>query len=142
MLSNDYTIMQQILNQMPNRWIWLKKYPEGTYIFVNDAFCSGSGLKREDIIGKTDFDLWPDDYAKHFFNRDQAVLQSGEPIVVKEYTPGSHTAQRLVETTKFPIFDNGIVVAVAGIARDLQWEEDLSHFIQQSVEELEKIVRS
>jgi PAS domain S-box-containing protein len=126
---------------MPRRWVWLKKYPEGTYIFVNDAFCIGSGLQKENIIGKTDLDLWPDEYARHFLNRDQAVVQSGKPIIVKEYTPGAHAERRLVETTKFPILDNGVVVAVAGIARDVQWEDDLAHYIQQSVEELEKIVR-
>jgi len=141
MLSDKFNIMQQILNQMNNHWIWLKKYPGGEYVFVNDAFCVGSGLQRDEIIGKNDFDLWYKD-AQHFISKDIAVAENKLPIIVKEHTPGTYTERRLLETMKFPIFDaDHNVIGVAGIARDVQWEEDLQHYMQQSVVELEQIVK-
>lgn len=132
-----HVLFSQIFDAL-TYWIWVKSANDGKYVYANKAFCQGSGLSLEQIIGKTDFELFPDAEARHFFNRDQEVIRSKEPIIVREYTPGTHTERRLLQTTKFPLFnDNGEVVGTCGIARDIGWEEELRVFVQNSIQELE-----
>lgn len=134
------SILSQILTNI-DHWVWCKDI-NGVYQYANASFCRDTGLSCDDIIGKTDFDLWDEASAQHFFNRDQEVVKSKVPIRVKEYTPGTHAARKYVETIKFPIFNgDGDVIATCGIARDIQWEHDLQTFVQQAVTDLETIVQ-
>jgi PAS domain S-box-containing protein len=45
-----------ILDNIPDR-TWLKD-TEGRYIIVNEAYKSACGMKMEELVGKTDFDIW------------------------------------------------------------------------------------
>ena len=53
--------------------VWLKDLG-GRYIAVNQSFAAYSGLPAEKIIGKTDFDLYPESEAKIYAASDEAVI--------------------------------------------------------------------
>ena len=66
-LSDDLlrkTELQQkaILNNIPDI-AWLKD-KESRYVAVNEAFSKACGLKPEEIVGLTDFDIWPEELAR------------------------------------------------------------------------------
>ncbi len=48
------------------------------FTYVNDAFARSQGLDPEEIIGKTDFDLFPPEEAEAYREADRQVLESGE----------------------------------------------------------------
>jgi PAS domain S-box-containing protein len=51
----------------------------GRYMVVNHAFLAGAGKPAEEVVGKTDADLFPPGMAAEFAAEDHAVRESGEP---------------------------------------------------------------
>ncbi|MGD9973296.1 MAG: PAS domain S-box protein [Desulfatirhabdiaceae bacterium] len=56
--------------------IW-QKDREGRYLQVNQAYCRIFGLSEKDILGKTDYDIFPNDVAEKYVSDDQKILNSG-----------------------------------------------------------------
>jgi two-component system sensor histidine kinase/response regulator len=49
-------------------------------VFANAALCQGLGMRREDVVGRTDFDLYPAEDAERHRSFDIRTLASHEPI--------------------------------------------------------------
>jgi PAS domain S-box-containing protein len=77
--------------------------------------------KMEDVIGKTDFDTYPADFAAEFWNISKSVIDSGMPIFDhEEQALDSHRKPVWILTTKVPLHDSqGKVVGLVGIGRDI-----------------------
>ena len=57
---------------------------EGRYQFVNRHFERRFGLRREDVVGRTDFDLFPAAVAAAYTTHDREVLETGTAMEVEE----------------------------------------------------------
>lgn len=73
------------------------------------------------IIGKTDFDLFEHTIAQHFFNEEQEVMRTGNPLINSE---GQYVKKcgKVIHnlTTKVPLRDTrGNVIGIVGINRDI-----------------------
>jgi diguanylate cyclase (GGDEF)-like protein/PAS domain S-box-containing protein len=53
------------------------KDDKGAYLYANASFLSLAGVKSDDIIGKTDMDLWPPDMAARLLDKDRKARQAG-----------------------------------------------------------------
>jgi PAS domain S-box-containing protein len=92
---------------------------EARYRFVNDRFLQRFGLRREQVIGQKDAQLFARDEAGSLATRDDEVLQGGAPI---QYEASSRHAdgERYSMVSKFPVFDaDGAVVGVGTVATDI-----------------------
>ncbi len=86
-------------------------------------FCThyliGLTLSREEIVGKTDDEIFPKESAELFRVNDRKVLESNRPFEFEEFFPqadGAHTYLSL----KFPIQDSsGAPYAICGISNDI-----------------------
>ena len=87
----------------------------GRYMLVNREYERRFDLRREDIVGLTDHDLFPVDVADAFRTNDRQALAGGVPIQMEE-----HDGSRTYLTVKFPLIDEaGKAYAVAGISTDI-----------------------
>ncbi len=79
------------------------------------------GRAAEELIGKTDFDVFSDQHASAAFDDEQQIIRTGEPIVGKvERETYSGQAPAWVSTTKMPLRDaHGQVIGTFGISRDV-----------------------
>lgn len=102
------------------------------FILINEATIRKFGVRSaDDIISKTDFDLFSKEHAQKAFEDEQEVINSGKPklsIVEKEVWNDEKVSW--VSTSKLPIKDsNGKVIGTFGITRDItdrmQFEERL-----------------
>ncbi len=95
--------------------------------------------KPEDIIGKSDFDLYPFDVAQKYVDDDRKVIENGEAVVNKEEILPDKKGDRTILTSKFPLKnDNGEILGLVGIGRDItELKEHASkvHMLQQTVEQ-------
>jgi PAS domain S-box-containing protein len=57
---------------------------EHRYQFLNDAFCEAFGVVREQWLGQSDLDIFPEAEALAHFAQDDAVFESGEPVNLEE----------------------------------------------------------
>ncbi|WP_328478146.1 PAS domain-containing protein [Actinoplanes sp. NBC_00393] len=88
---------------------------DGRYMLVNREYERRFGLRREDIVGLTDHDLFPVEVADAFRTNDRQALAGGVPIQMEE-DDGANTYL----TVKFPLIDEaGTAYAVAGISTDI-----------------------
>lgn len=91
----------------------------GKYLLVNNSFEKAVNLSREEIIGKTAYDFYPEDVADALKNNDMMVIESGQPISKEEIIDFEGKKMPLL-STKFPILDTeGNVVSICGISTDI-----------------------
>ncbi|MCQ3937323.1 MAG: hypothetical protein DPW18_09780 [Chloroflexi bacterium] len=114
------TLLQQsaILNNIPDM-AWLKDL-ESRYIAVNEQFLKTSGRKLEEVIGRTDYDIWAKPYAERYRQDDLEVIRSGRRRQVEELLLDSAGREFWVETIKMPIRNaQGEIIGTTGIAREI-----------------------
>jgi PAS domain S-box-containing protein len=91
----------------------------GRYLLVNRRYEELFGVKRQEIVGMTDFDLFPPEVAADFRANDLKALSSGAAIQAEETAPhedGPHT----YITVKYPLTDAaGRAFAICGISTDI-----------------------
>lgn len=76
-------------------------------------------FKKEDLIGKTDYEVFPREYADHYFKLEKKVF-SGEVDVASEIQPYFDNSGRSgwVDNRKYPIKNSdGNIIGLFGIAR-------------------------
>lgn len=114
------TLLQQsaILNNIPDM-AWLKDL-ESRYIAVNEEFLRVNGRMEEEVIGKTDLEVWGQQIADYYINDDREVIRTGERKIAEENGMGKARGEYWMEVIKTPIRDKqGVVIGTAGIARDI-----------------------
>lgn len=92
------------------------------YVFNNPAHLRFLGASHQsDVAGKSVLDLFPGDLAEKFYRDEQAIVDSGVPLINQEEQTCDHAGRRMwVSTTKVPLRDSeGRVIGLAGISRDI-----------------------
>ncbi|MFH0925793.1 MAG: ATP-binding protein, partial [bacterium] len=78
------------------------------------------GVKPEDLVGKTDLDIWPSELAERYRVDDRDVMATGRRISVEEPLADKEGKTLYIETIKSPIYDTvGKIAGTVGIARDI-----------------------
>ncbi len=99
-----------ILNNLPHL-AWMKNC-DGVYLSVNEAFAAQCGRAVEEIIGRTDYDIYDEETAKAYRDSDKHVLLSKEQLFIEENDEESSW-----EILKAPIFNaKGEIIGLTGIA--------------------------
>ena len=89
---------------------------EGKYLLINTAGAAAWGHTVEQMIGKTDAELYPAPIAEEFRERDRHVISTGETITYQN--TAVHGAHAFL-VTKGPLREaGGKIVGVFGIGRD------------------------
>ncbi len=95
------------------------KQRDGRYLMVNKQFEQIFRLSSDQIIDKTDHDLFSNGFADAFRTNDQWVLMHGKPFEIEEYAPHADGLHAYL-SIKVPIFDQaGNVSAMCGISTDI-----------------------
>ncbi len=113
-------MLRAIINQFPE--LIYAKDTTGRFLTANDAVARDIGVERsEDLIGKTDFDLFPPDVAQGFRDIEQKVIASGTPMIDMEVNRIDEAgAPKWLRTTKLPMRDDhGEIIGLIGVARDI-----------------------
>ena len=76
------------------------------FTFANTRFCNTMGHPLNEILGKTDFDFFPESMAKKYHADDMTVLETGKTIDgVEEHQPAGGGEKLYVQVVKTPIYD-------------------------------------
>jgi two-component system cell cycle sensor histidine kinase/response regulator CckA len=123
--------LEALLNNIPDA-AWMKD-EIGRYTAVNEAFARFLNRPREELIGKTDFDISPKALAEKYQAEDRSVLSTGEILRVSEDMVGFDGRRVLFETIKTPIRGGaGRPSGTVGIARDISERRRLEEQLVQS----------
>ncbi|MCG6190084.1 PAS domain S-box protein [Maribellus maritimus] len=73
-----------------------------------------------EIIGKSDYDIYPKEVADIYTEDDRRVIEKGETIINREELLPSGDKNRIILTSKFPLKnDNDKIIGLVGIGRDI-----------------------
>ena len=113
---------------------------EGQYLYVNPATMHYIGIPRNEIIGKTDSEIFKGSLAKAMAAHDQDVLDQQRTLFFNEkMTVNGETYH--FHTVRFPILnDQGEIISFAVMARDMTEEIELQEEVRQHKEYLENIL--
>lgn len=144
-LKESEAIFHSLVESLPLNV--LRKDISGHIVFGNQRYCQTMKQPLEDLLGKTDFDLFPDELAKKYSQDDQRVLEEGVDLrdVEEHRTPEGKTIY--VEVLKGPVRD--AAGEIAGIQcmfwnvtdrvqaeQALQQERDLLRTLMDNVPDL------
>src|SRR5450759_4516216 len=129
-----------ILDNIPDM-AWLKDR-DGHFIAVNQPFALACGLSVDNVMGKTDLDLWPVELAERYRTDDAEVIKVGQLKKVEERFVDSSGHETWIETIKAPIYDEKHdVIGTTGIARDISQRKQIEDDRLKLKTELEQIVQ-
>jgi len=133
MRSEDY--LSTIANNTTSV-IYMKDL-DGRYLFINKRWENIFNVTSQEVLGKTDFDLFPKEIAEKFIKNDQQIMQSGETFEGEEFAPhddGLHTYISI----KVPLKDSkGLIYGMCGVSTDISERKKMEDKIKKSNEELE-----
>jgi PAS domain S-box-containing protein len=115
---------------------------DGRYMAINQEYERLFDVRREEIVGLTDHDLFPTEIADEFRANDLRAASSGGPVHVEEVAPGEDGPHTYI-TVKFPLLDTaGQPYAVCGISTDITDRKRAEERVHQLNTELEQRVRN
>jgi|GEM_PF-688942 len=110
------------------------------YIIVNQNFCEMLGYKKDEIVGKTDFDLLPRHLAEKYHEEDVKVIESGKELSLSEERTLIHGRYLTIGTRKVPLKDEtGSVVGLIGLGVDVTEQKTAEEAIKRYSKEMEEI---
>ena len=121
----------------------VRKDTDGRFTFANQLFCDEVGKPLFEIVGKTDFDLFPPELAQKYTRDDQRVMASGELFedIEEHRTPNGN--RRFVQVLKSPIHDfSGAVAGIQVMFWDVTERELAKRALQVAKEAAEQANRA
>jgi PAS domain S-box-containing protein len=113
---------------------------DGRYMAINREYERLFHMRREEILGLTDHDLFPAEIADEFRANDLRAASGGGPVHVEEVAPGADGPHTYI-TVKFPLLDSaGQPYAVCGISTDITARKRAEEQVRQLNAELEQRV--
>jgi PAS domain S-box-containing protein len=95
------------------------KDTQGRFLLINRQFEDLFHVTREQVVNKTDHDLFPGTMADAFRTNDQKVLETRAPLEFEEVAPRDGEVRTYI-SIKFPLSDTaGVPCAVCGISTDI-----------------------
>lgn len=137
----QHNLLRTLIDNLPDR-IYVKD-TQGRKTVSNQADMLASGGKTmQDVIGRSDFDMYPVELAQKFWDNDKIVLDTQSPLL-------NHEEPRLdadgnpvwIMTSKIPVKDNwGQVVGLVGIDRDITRQKGIEAEIKHQKQFYETLI--
>jgi PAS domain S-box-containing protein len=118
--GNERRMLRALIDNIPD-FMYVKD-EKSRFVVANSCLAHAVGVESpEELLGKTDFDLFPRELANQFYEGEQMVIHSGQPVFNREETCLDGVGNTIhILTTKVPLRDSeGRVTGIAGVGRDI-----------------------
>jgi sigma-B regulation protein RsbU (phosphoserine phosphatase) len=112
-------LLNQLLDNIDDNIYFKDKMSR--FILINQAFANRLGLQPDDVVGKTDFDIFTEEHARPAFLAEQQIMETGEPILaLEEKETWASGRDTWASTSKMPLRDkDGNIIGTFGMSRDI-----------------------
>ena len=139
-LAEKSTLLDGFIRHAHN--IMSLKDLDGRYLIVNPAYERANGVNREDVIGKTVHDVFPEAMADEFRQHQITSIETGRPLVEETVAPHADGTDHTYLTSYFPMLDErGEPIAVGTIESDITERKQAEETIRRSEENLRESQR-
>jgi PAS domain S-box-containing protein len=110
------------------------------YILANDALCALAGRKREDILGKTDYDFFPKEQVDVFWEQDEIVFETRQAAENEEEITEAGGNVRTMVAKKTLFISNADEEFIVGAIRDITERKEAELALQAAHGELQNVI--
>jgi PAS domain S-box-containing protein len=119
--------LDSIIDNIPAT-VFVKDAKELRYVILNKSGEVLTGISKEEMIGKNDYDFFPKEQADSFISKDREVLEIGGVIDIPEEFIDTQKGRKIVHTKKIPIMDeDGEPIYLLGISEDITRRKELDN---------------
>ncbi|MGN0220791.1 MAG: PAS domain-containing protein [Prevotella sp.] len=113
-------LLDAVLNNVPVYLFVKDTGNDFRYIYWNKAFAEFSKIPADQVLGKTDFEVFPNrEDAKHFREDDMKLVAIGETINKQESYINGEGEARVVQTLKTLVYREGGSPLLVGVSWDM-----------------------
>lgn len=101
-------------------------------------------VEEKEVLGKTDFDLYPEETARAYYEEDQEVIREGKKIIGREEVSIGADGETIWELiSKIPLRDQeGNIIGMVGIAQEISGQKRTENEIRHKSSRLSSIVET
>lgn len=123
-VENEKILLSTVINILPDAIFVKDKDLRKT--MTNKADLKHIGLEEKDVIGKTDYEIFPEAIARKFALDDLQVLMNNKPSLNQEdIIIDINGNQRILSTSKVPLKNKyGEIIGLVGISHDITQQKE------------------
>ena len=117
--KNKYLELPVLLKKSPYiTWI---KDRDGVYVNVNDKFLEFFNKTYDEVIGKTDYDIMPKNFAKEFTIQDNDIIKNNKLNTYEDFISSNFNKIGYFQTIKWPFTEyyNDTILGTIGISIEI-----------------------
>ncbi len=138
-LQNSENLLNSFYDNTPS--ILFIKSTDGKYLMINRRFEEFFKLNKEEVIGKTDRELFPPETADSFIQHDLQAIYGKDHLEYEEEI-GINGRFFTYLSVKFPVFDvDDKIMAVCGISNDISASKQATRELKKYQVDLEELVK-
>ena len=136
--SRTQAFLDSVVENIPTM-IFVKDAQDLKFVRWSKAGLDLVGFSNEEMLGKTDYDLFPKEEADYFIAKDREVLAGGKLVeFAEEPLQTRDRGLRILHTLKVPIFDSeGNPEYLLGISEDITERKRAEEALRRAHDELE-----
>jgi PAS domain S-box-containing protein len=136
-LNRTNTLLKTLIDNLPDA-VYMKDV-NYRKVIANRGDAKNCGVKSvEELIGKTDFELFPKATAEKYFEDDRRVIENDESILNREEELPVEP-KRWILTSKIPLHDDaGNVSGLVGIGHDITLYKKMNEELREAKEKAEE----
>jgi two-component system sensor histidine kinase/response regulator len=141
-LRQERSLLRILIDNIPD-YIYVKDH-QHRFLLANNAIAHRMGApSAEGLIGKTDFDFYPQELAAEYARAEEDVMGAGHPVVNREEcTPNASGGVAWLLTTEVPFHDeSGTPAGLVGIGRDISERKSYMAELQEAKDAAEAASR-
>jgi len=133
-LSNE---VEMILDHIPALVFY--KDTQNRFLRVNKYVADAYNLSKDELVGKSLFDLYPQEEAQAYWDDDLEVIKNGKPKLNFEEPWDTVEGKKWVSTSKIPfINEEGIITGIIGFSNDITERMVMEQKLKESEEKFSK----
>jgi PAS domain S-box-containing protein len=141
-LLEERDLLRALIDNLPD-YVFIKD-THSRFVINNMAHLHALGASSQDeVVGKTDFDIFSKELAEQYYADEQGVIRSGQPLMDREepyINPAG--AQRWLSTNKVPLQDaQGRTIGLVGLSRDITEHKQAEEALRASEQRFALAVR-
>jgi len=137
--SRATRFLDSIIENLP-AMVFVKRTEDLRFVRFNRAGEELLGIERAELLGRNDYDFFPEQQARFFIENDRKVLAQGHVEDIPAEPVQTPNGTRWLHTRKIPVVVDGVARYLLGVSIDITEERRAEEALRASYGELERRV--